>query len=116
VVNAIKYNKAGGKVVVSAELTPDEVIVSVSDTGIGIPEKYRQMLFEEFFRIEDAKKIPGTGLGLAISKRVVSEMGGSISVESEVNVGSTFRVRLLAWREPASVNETHGGSDNALKQ
>jgi signal transduction histidine kinase len=116
VVNAIKYNKAGGKVVVSAELTPDEVIVSVSDTGIGIPERYREMLFEEFFRIEDAKKTPGTGLGLAISKRVVSEMGGSISVESEVNVGSTFRVRLLAWREPTSVNETHGGSANALKQ
>ncbi|HSW49519.1 MAG TPA: response regulator, partial [Bryobacteraceae bacterium] len=56
VVNAIKYNKHGGKVTVSAELTPDEVIVSVSDTGIGIPEKYRRMLFEEFFRIQDAKK------------------------------------------------------------
>ena len=115
VVNAIKYNKPGGKVAVSAELTPDEVIVSVNDTGIGIPEKYRQMLFEEFFRIQDAKKTPGTGLGLAISKRVVSEMGGSISVESEVNVGSTFRVRLLAWREPAEVNETMGRSNNALK-
>ena len=105
VVNAIKYNKPGGKVVVSAELTPDEVIVSVNDTGIGIPEKYRRMLFEEFFRIQEAKKTPGTGLGLAISRRVASEMGGSISVESEVNVGSTFRVKLLAWREPAEVNE-----------
>ncbi len=116
IVNAIKYNRPGGKVVAAAELTPDEVIVAISDTGIGIPEKYRQMLFEEFFRIQDAKKTPGTGLGLAICKRIVSEMGGSISVESEVNVGSTFRVRLLAWREPAAVNESVGRSNNALKQ
>jgi len=116
IVNAIKYNKPGGKVIVSAELTPDEAIVAVSDTGIGIPEKYRQMLFGEFFRIQDAKKTPGTGLGLAISKRIVSEMGGSISVESEVNVGSTFRVRLLAWREPAAADPRQGSSNNALKQ
>jgi signal transduction histidine kinase len=116
VVNAIKYNKPGGKVVVSVEVQPDEVILSVSDTGIGIPEKYRQMLFEEFFRIQDAKKTPGTGLGLAISKRIVSEMGGSISVESEVNVGSTFRVRLLAWREPAAASQTLGRSNHALKE
>ena len=101
VVNAIKYNRPGGRVAVSVDSTPDEVIVSVADTGIGIPEKYRQMLFGEFFRIQDAKKTPGTGLGLAIAKRVVSEMGGSISVDSEVDVGSTFRVRLLGWREPA---------------
>ncbi len=100
IVNAIKYNKPGGKVTVTVERTPDEIVVSVGDTGIGIPEKYRQMLFQEFFRIQEERKTPGTGLGLAISKRVVSEMGGSISVESEVGVGSTFRVRLLAWREP----------------
>ena len=112
VVNAIKYNKPGGKVTVSAEITPDEVIVSVSDTGIGIAEKYRRMLFEEFFRIQDAKKTPGTGLGLAISKRVVTEMGGSIHVDSEVGVGSTFRVKLLAWREPETVNETQERSTN----
>jgi len=105
-VNAIKYNRPGGKVTVSVERTPDEAVISVADTGIGIPEKYRQMLFGEFFRIQDAKKTPGTGLGLAIAKRVVSEMGGSISVESEVDIGSTFRVRLLAWREPAEVKET----------
>jgi two-component system, sensor histidine kinase and response regulator len=116
VVNAIKYNKPGGRVTVSAELTPDEVIVSVSDTGIGIPEKYRRMLFEEFFRIQDAKKTAGTGLGLAISRRVVTEMGGSISVESEVGVGSTFRVKLLAWREPGPVSDYRGGANNAIEE
>jgi two-component system sensor histidine kinase/response regulator len=105
IVNAIKYNRPGGNVTVLAERAPDEVIVSVSDTGQGIPEKYLSMLFDEFFRAEDAMKTPGTGLGLAISKRIVAELGGSISVESEVNVGSTFRVRLLAWREPAAAEQ-----------
>lgn len=99
IVNAIKYNKPGGKVSVSAVRTPDEIVVSVRDTGVGIPEKYRQMLFQEFFRVQDGKKTPGTGLGLAIARRIVHELGGAISVESEVGVGSTFQVRLLAWRE-----------------
>ncbi len=99
VVNAIKYNKPGGKVTVTAERTPAEIVVSVADTGIGIPEKYRQMLFQEFFRIQDGKKTSGTGLGLAITRRIVNELGGSIAVESEEGVGSTFRVRLLAWQE-----------------
>ncbi len=115
-VNAIKYNRPGGKVTVSADLAPDEVVVSVSDTGIGIPEKYRRMLFEEFFRIQEAKKTSGTGLGLAISRRIATELGGSISVESEVGVGSTFRVRLLAWREPAAVYQTDGRSNDAIEE
>jgi two-component system, sensor histidine kinase and response regulator len=99
IVNAIKYNKPSGKVTVTARQAPDEITVSVSDTGIGIPEKYRQMLFQEFFRVQDGKKTSGTGLGLAITRRIVNELGGTISVESEEGVGSTFQVRLLAWQE-----------------
>jgi signal transduction histidine kinase len=103
ITNAIKYNKPGGKVGVSGSLADGEVIVSVSDTGVGIPDQYRPFLFSEFFRIKsDAGKRPsGTGLGLHIAKKIVSEMGGSIGVESEVGVGSTFHVRLPAWREQA---------------
>jgi signal transduction histidine kinase len=103
IVNAIKYNKPGGKVTVSAESLGGEIVISVADTGVGIPEKDRPLLFQEFFRVEgeESKKTPGTGLGLAICRRIVSELGGSISVDSEVNVGSTFRVRLLPWHEPA---------------
>jgi two-component system, sensor histidine kinase and response regulator len=108
IVNAIKYNKPNGKVTVSADRTADEVVVSVSDTGVGIPEKYRQMLFNEFFRIEELKKTTGTGLGLAICKRIVSELGGRISLESEVNVGSTFRVQLLAWQDPVKAEQEEG--------
>lgn len=107
IVNAIKYNRPGGKVMVAAELAAGEVVVTVADTGIGIPQKYRQLLFEEFFRVEGegAKKTPGTGLGLSICRKIVSEMGGAISVESEVNTGSTFRVRLPAWSEAVPKEE-----------
>jgi len=111
IANAIKYNKPGGKVTISAEVLDGEIAVSVIDTGVGIPEKYRQFLFEEFFRIEgEGKKTAGTGLGLSICKRIVSEMGGSISVESQVNVGSTFRVRLLAYRAPAGEEDNNRSS------
>ncbi len=113
IVNAIKYNQPEGTVSVSAQPVEGEVEVAVSDTGVGIPEKYRQLLFDEFFRIEDegTKKTAGTGLGLAICRRIVSEMGGSIGVESQVNVGSTFRVRLPAYR-PQSGEEENDRSLN----
>jgi len=111
IANAIKYNKPGGKVTISAEVLDGEIAVSVIDTGVGIPEKYRQFLFEEFFRIEgEGKKTAGTGLGLSICKRIISEMGGSISVESQVDVGSTFRVRLLAYRAPAGEEDNNRSS------
>ena len=103
ITNAIKYNRPGGKVSVSGGASGGEVIVEVADTGVGIPEKYRPYLFDEFFRItgDGAKRTAGTGLGLHIAKKILCEMGGSIGVESQVNVGSTFRVHLPAWREEA---------------
>lgn len=101
IVNAIKYNTPGGKVTVSAEALRGQIVISVADTGVGIPEKYRPLLFEEFFRVqgEGSKKTSGTGLGLSICRRIVAEMGGSITLDSEVNVGTTFQVRLLQYRE-----------------
>jgi signal transduction histidine kinase len=103
ITNAIKYNKPGGKVDVCGSLADGEVVVAVSDTGVGIPDQYRPFLFNEFFRVksENGKHPSGTGLGLHIVKKIVSEMGGTVGVESEVNVGSTFRVRLPAWHEQA---------------
>ena len=105
ITNAIKYNKPGGTVMVSGAHSGGEVVIAVADTGIGIPEKYRPFLFDEFFRVKDegAKQTAGTGLGLHISKRIVSEMGGSIDVESQAGAGSTFRVRLPAWSAPQEV-------------
>ncbi len=101
VMNAVRYNRPSGRVTVRAETAPGEVVVAVEDTGIGIPESYRQLLFEEFFRGEGAEHAPGTGLGLAICRRIVGELGGTIEVESEVGVGSTFRVRLPEWQDAA---------------
>ncbi|MGD0774832.1 MAG: response regulator [Candidatus Solibacter sp.] len=106
ITNGIKYNRPGGTVTVSGWLSEGEVVVSVADTGVGIPEKYRPFLFDEFFRIKDdgAKKTTGTGLGLHISKRIVSEMGGSLDFDSQPGVGSTFRVRVPAWHEADNAN------------
>jgi two-component system phosphate regulon sensor histidine kinase PhoR len=101
VVNAINYNRPGGKVTVSARKTEDEITVSVIDTGVGISDEHRSSLFDEFFRVkgEASDGASGTGLGLPICKRIINELGGSIEVESEVGVGSTFCVRLPAFKE-----------------
>ena len=111
IVNAIKYNRPEGRVTVSSARKDEEVEVAVADTGVGIPPEQQQFLFDEFFRVrgEAAKKTPGTGLGLAICRRIVTELGGCIAVESQPGAGSTFRVRLPAWREPAA---EAGGSES----
>ncbi len=92
--NAIKYNKPNGKITIKAIEDDRNVIISISDTGIGIPEDKREVIFEEFYRIKNpnTKNIPGTGLGLAVCKKIVSEFGGCIKVESKINEGSTFTV------------------------
>jgi signal transduction histidine kinase len=102
ITNAIKYNKPGGKVTVTGAVSAGEVVIGVADTGVGIPEKYCPFLFDEFFRVKDesAKQTAGTGLGLHISKRIVSEMGGTIHVESQAGAGSVFWVRLPAAEDP----------------
>lgn len=107
VTNAIKYNRPGGSVEVSARLVGEEVVVAVRDTGVGIEPAVRERLFDEFYRVrEDAPGAPkGTGLGLPICRRIVGELGGAIEVESEPGAGSTFRVRL-----PAAEGTTGAGA------
>jgi two-component system sensor histidine kinase/response regulator len=95
--NGIKYNRPGGTVALTARREGDEILVEVSDTGIGIPEKHRPFIFDEFYRVKDetCKSAPGSGLGLPICRRIVSEHGGSISFDSTVGTGSVFRVRFM---------------------
>ncbi|UCE06902.1 MAG: hybrid sensor histidine kinase/response regulator [bacterium] len=101
IINAIKYNKPNGKVTISIEEDSSHVNISVSDTGIGIPEEKLETIFEEFRRIksESTKNISGTGLGLPICKKIMAELGGKIKVQSKLNEGSTFRISLLKYEE-----------------
>ncbi len=90
--NALKYTPAGGKITVSLRCTPDSVVGSVADTGIGISAADQEHLFDEFFRSEIAKAFneQGTGLGLAIVRHIVEHAGGRIWVQSEEGKGATF--------------------------
>jgi len=90
--NAIQYTLAGGKIALSAERKGDEVIISVADTGIGIPRADQPRIFERFYRVDVARsrEAGGTGLGLSIAKHLVEVHGGRLWVESEVGQGSRF--------------------------
>ena len=74
----------------------ENLVLSVSDNGIGIPEGSETQIFEEFGQIDssDQRKFQGTGLGLSISKRIVEGHGGTIEYDSELGMGTTFKVTL----------------------
>jgi len=90
--NAIKFSKRKGEVKVKAEETPDGVLLSVSDKGIGIPVDKKHRVFERFYQVDSSatRQRGGTGLGLAISKEIVEFHGGRIWVESRPGEGATF--------------------------
>jgi two-component system phosphate regulon sensor histidine kinase PhoR len=94
--NAIKYGRRGGQVRVSGVRNGARVVVTVSDDGPGIAAEHLPRLFERFYRVDAgrSRERGGTGLGLAIVKHLVESMGGTITVESEVDRGTTFRVDL----------------------
>jgi signal transduction histidine kinase len=94
--NAVKYTPPGGRVEVAAESDGREVVVRVSDTGIGISEEYLARIFERFYRVDKArsKQTGGTGLGLSIVRHIAENHGGRVTVESTPGEGSTFTVYL----------------------
>lgn len=94
--NAVKYTPPGGQVEVMGESSEEEVVVYVSDTGIGISPETLSRIFERFFRVDKArsKATGGTGLGLSIVRHVAENHGGRVTVESTPGEGSTFTVRL----------------------
>jgi two-component system phosphate regulon sensor histidine kinase PhoR len=96
--NAIKFTPEGS-ITVRAWTENGEVILEVSDTGIGIPPEDQEALFQKFYRVRNprARGIQGTGLGLAIAKSIVESYGGRIEVESVPRLGSTFRVVLPVY-------------------
>ncbi len=94
--NAVKFTSDGGSVTISLTATGGHALISVQDTGMGIPAEDREAVFQRFYRTERAQTlaIPGTGLGLSIVASIVEAHGGEIDLDSEVGEGSTFRVRL----------------------
>jgi two-component system phosphate regulon sensor histidine kinase PhoR len=94
--NAIQYTLPGGQIVVSAVSAEEEIVLTVSDTGIGIPKADQPRIFERFYRVDVARsrEAGGTGLGLAIAKHLVEVHGGRLWVDSEVGQGSQFHFSL----------------------
>jgi signal transduction histidine kinase len=99
--NAVRYTGAGGSIGAELSTSNGDAILRIHDTGDGIPTRDLSRVFERFYRVDSARSraTGGTGLGLAIVKHVVESHGGSVEVESELGVGSTFTVHLPTLRE-----------------
>ena len=94
--NAIKYNRTGGKVELSVTNTPEGAVLTVDDTGIGIPVAHQERIFERFYRVDKShsKAMGGTGLGLSIVKHAAQIHGATVSLDSRENEGTTIRIQF----------------------
>ena len=95
-VNAVKFNREGGEVLVEVRNNGGHVHIDVSDTGVGIPSQDLPRIFERFYRVDKARsrQVGGTGLGLAIVRHVIEPMNGKVTVVSQLGKGSTFTIIL----------------------
>ncbi|MBR3815876.1 MAG: HAMP domain-containing histidine kinase [Clostridia bacterium] len=93
--NAIKYTPEGGSIQISSKKTGNAVEIVISDNGCGISEQAQKRIFDKFYQCDTSHSSEGNGLGLAIVKKVLEIVNGRISVESEVGVGTSFKVSLL---------------------
>lgn len=101
--NAIKFTPEGGSITVGAQRQGDEIVLRVSDTGMGIPKDALPRVFDRFYRVQrPGEQIQGTGLGLCIVNSIVILHGGRIEIESEVGEGTTFSVFLPITPRPAA--------------
>ncbi len=99
--NAIKYSRPGDKIFVTVNSTDTDVVVSVKDTGIGIPKEEQEKIFQKFFRATNAKSKEeiGSGLGLYTTKTIIEQHGGKLWFESTEGEGTQFHVSLPLHRE-----------------
>jgi two-component system phosphate regulon sensor histidine kinase PhoR len=98
--NAMKYSKDNASILVETKATDKEIVLKVTDNGIGIPEAYKGKIFEKFFRVPtgDTHNAKGHGLGLSYVSQVVRQHGGTIDVSSQEGIGSTFTITLPKQR------------------
>jgi len=101
--NALKYTPAGGTVTVDVQADGKQLSFAVRDSGIGIRAEDAERIFERFYRAKDPRveKVTGTGLGLTLAREVVRLHGGEITVDSELDKGSTFTMTLPVTAEAA---------------
>ena len=116
--NAIRFSDPGDAVRICAQPRGDVVEISVADTGRGIPAEKLDSVFDRFSQVDstDARERGGTGLGLAICRGLVERMGGRIWVESELGVGSTFRLELPAGAQPEATTTEPALANDAQPQ
>jgi two-component system phosphate regulon sensor histidine kinase PhoR len=93
--NAVKFNQRDGKIHLEAVVKKDQVNISVSDTGLGIPKDEHPYIFEKFYRVKAHRdQVPGTGLGLSVVKQIITGHGGEITFTSDPDTGTTFTVTI----------------------
>lgn len=99
--NAVKYTPEGGSIALDTEADTQELRLTVTDTGIGIPREHLNRVFERFYRVEQSRSRQqgGSGLGLSIAKQIVDAHGGAISIESDIGAGTTVTVVLPRYQD-----------------
>ena len=114
--NAAKFSPTGASIAISARQIDNQIRVSVSDCGPGVPEEFRDRIFQKFAQADASSTRPkgGTGLGLSISKALVEKMGGSIGYDSVAGQGATFYFELPQWRERGALTAAEGDDRRVL--
>ncbi len=94
--NSILYNKKYGEVIIDFYIKDNFIYISFKDTGIGIPPEYQEKVFEKFYRVsqENQYEVQGVGVGLYISEKIINMHKGEIILESSINKGSNFIIKL----------------------
>jgi len=108
--NAVKYSPENKPIELTTDIVNSEILISVKDYGIGIPDKDKPYMFERFFRAHNAVNIQGTGLGLSIVKRYIDLMDGTIDFTSELNKGTIFTVKIPLVENHGKQNATLANS------
>jgi signal transduction histidine kinase/HAMP domain-containing protein len=106
--NALTYTDRGGRITLAARKQGDDVELSVTDTGVGIPAEYQPHVFEKFFRVPGQSRDAGTGLGLAIVHEIITAHGGTVTCNSKPGQGTTFTLRLPSSHERSAAGYVLG--------
>ena len=98
--NAVRYTPPHGSILIKTEQVADQIKITIEDSGIGIAPEDLPLIFDNFFRADNAQQMAkdGTGLGLSIVQKIVQQHFGTVEVQSKPGVGSQFTISLQAWR------------------